>query len=183
MKQPPEFITVLDADFIPSPQFLRATLPHLPRHPKLAIAGARQDFYNLPLNDPFHQSLDYWQWRLVPQLNQLGACLHGHSGAVIRRSALMENGGFPTISFCEDVLSSNIFLGSGSQVISLPEMLQLGRCPESLQGHIARRTRWGIGLSKMLLCLRSTSNNTIPADLRRGIAHQSFMILFVIVNP
>lgn len=182
MKQPPEFIAVLDADFIPSPEYLRATLPHLLRHPKLAIAGACQDFYNLPVNDPLAQSLDNWQRRLVPHLNQLGSCFHAHSGAVIRRSTLMQHQGFPTVALNEDVLLSNILLGTGSQIISLPEMLQIGRCPESLQGHISQRTRWGIGLTQMILGLRSTSNNTIPKELRWGIAKQGMMILLSILN-
>ena len=182
MKNPPEFIAILDADFIPSPEYLRATLPHLLRHTKLAIAGACQDFYNLPINDPLAQSLDNWQRRLVPYLNQLGSCFHAHSGAVIRRDILIQHQGFPTISFSEDFLISNILLGTGSQIISLPEMLQMGRCPESLQGHISQRTRWAIGLIQIILGLRSTSNNTIPPELRRGIATQGMIMLFSIVN-
>ncbi|OQD73544.1 hypothetical protein PENDEC_c014G02714 [Penicillium decumbens] len=182
MDLPPEFIAVLDADFIPSPHFLRATLPHLLCCPKLAIAGASQDFYNLPAGDPMIQSLDNWQRRLIPHLNQLGCCFHAHSGSVIRRSVLIEHKGFPTISFGEDVLLSNVLLGTGSQIIALPEMLQLGRCPESLEGHVAQRSRWGLGLCQMILALKYSPNNAIARDLRWGIAKQGIIILLTLAN-
>ncbi|KAJ6151118.1 nucleotide-diphospho-sugar transferase [Penicillium chermesinum] len=61
-------------------------------------------------------------------------------------------------------------------------MLQLGRSPESLQGHIAQRTRWGVGLIQLMLCLKNTPQNPVPANLRWGIAYQSAVILFVLVN-
>lgn len=182
MKQPPEFVAIFDADFIPSPDFLRATLPHLLRSPKLAIAGACQDFYNIPKDDPLAQSLDNWQRKLVPHLNQLGSCFHAHSGSVIRRSTLMQCQGFPNISYNEDVLLSFILLGSGSHIISLPEMLQLGRCPESLQGHISQRTRWAIGLTQMMLARKPTSNNTVPPHFRKGIFNFGLTVVFSLIN-
>lgn len=182
MRSPPEFVAVLDADFIPSPHFLRAMLPHLLCCPKLAIAGASQDFYSLPACDPIIQSLDNWQRRLVPHLNQLGCCFHAHSGSVIRRSVLMDHQGFPTISFNEDGLLSNVLLGTSSQIIALREMLQLGRCPESLEGHVAQRSRWGIDLCQMILGLRSSPNNMISPDMLWGVAKQGITILLTLAN-
>lgn len=182
MDVPPEFIAVLDADFIPSPSFLRATLPHLLLCPKLALAGAPQDFYNLPKGDPMVQSLDHWQNVMIPQLNQLGSAFHGHSGCVIRRDVLQQLGGFPTISFSEDVLLSNMFLGTGFHVVSLREMLQLGRAPESLQGHVSQRSRWGIGLSQLVNAVKPSANNTVPSHLRWPIARQGMMIVLAPIH-
>jgi len=50
------------------------------------------------------------------------------------------------------------------------------------QGHVAQRSRWGIGLCQMILALKYSPNNAIARDLRWGIAKQGTIILLTLAN-
>ncbi|CEJ58357.1 hypothetical protein PMG11_07016 [Penicillium brasilianum] len=179
---PSEYIAILDADFMPSPNFLRSTLPHLMKFPKLALVGTPQYFYNIPAGDPLAQGLGNWQGMLLPQLNQLGVAINGGSGCVIRRDLLLEHQGFPTISMAEDLMLSLVLIGTGSQLIVLDDILQLGRVPASLQGHVSQRRRWCISLSQQVMALKRTKENTVPSALRWSIACQGIFFIIDLVN-
>ncbi|QMW34845.1 hypothetical protein G4B84_010336 [Aspergillus flavus NRRL3357] len=123
---PPEFIAVMDADYMPTPDFLRATLPHMLTRSKLAIVESAQYYYNLPDGDPLDQALDYYSAIKIPQLNRLGKSFASGSGCVIRYNTLLKTGGFPTFGSVEAVTLSSILTQSGYQILVLTEMAQLG---------------------------------------------------------
>jgi cellulose synthase/poly-beta-1,6-N-acetylglucosamine synthase-like glycosyltransferase len=179
----PEFIVVFDADSIPSPHFLRATLPHLLRHPDLGMVGTLQRFYNLPPGDPLSQALDGYSEIFIPRMNQLGAGFTSGSGILIRRGLLIEVGGFPTISFSEDFTLCFILHGLGRQFIVLAESLQWGLVPTSLEGHVAQRQRWFIGLSQLVGSLKRSPDNTIPPHMRWSAVIQGVICICEVLGP
>ncbi|KAB8216352.1 nucleotide-diphospho-sugar transferase [Aspergillus novoparasiticus] len=166
---PPEFIAIMDADCMPTPDFLRATLPHLLTRSKLAIVGSAQYYYNLPDGDPLDQALDYYSAIKIPQLNRLGKSFASGSGCVIRYSTLLKTGGFPTFGSVEDVTLSSILTQSGDQILVLTEMVQLGLIPGSFEGHVLQTSRHKVGVSEQILAWSPSTSNTIPPRYRSAL--------------
>lgn len=169
-EDPPEFCTVVDADSILLPEFLRATLPHLLTDPEAALLTTRQYFYNLPQGDPLSQSRAYFYNCENTELDLLGHALDAGSGAVFRRDAILNAGGYPTYSFSEDWQLSLILRGLGKRTMQVQEVLQFGLVPTSLAGHLKQRNRWHIGHSQQISVLFPSTNRTVPEHLRWDIA-------------
>ncbi|KAL4736504.1 nucleotide-diphospho-sugar transferase [Aspergillus similis] len=149
----PEYCAVLDADCIPAPDFLRATLPHLLLNPAAALVTTRQYYYNLPPGDPLAQSRLYFYACENANLDTRNRAIDAGSGAVFRRKAILDVGGYPTFSFSEDWQLSLILRGRGHQVLQVEEPLQWGTVPGSLRGHAAQRDRWNIGHAQQIKLL------------------------------
>ncbi|KAJ5765269.1 hypothetical protein N7520_004828 [Penicillium odoratum] len=171
---PPEFCAVLDADSIPSPDFLRATLPHLletsPSGP--VLVSTRQYFSNLPKGDPLSQARCHFYTCQNAELDILGRAIDAGSGAVFRRQTIMDVGLYPTFSFSEDWQLSLVLQGFGHQTVQVQEPLQYGLVPTSITGHIAQRSRWNIGHAQQIVSMysRDSSFAKFPKDLQRNIA-------------
>lgn len=140
-----EFVGALDADMIPEPNWLRATLPHLLSDRKVAMACPPQLFYNTPRSDPIGQSLDFFVHITEPIKDTLNAAWCTGSGYVCRRTALDDIGGIPVGGIAEDVATSNLFIGKGWTTAYVHEPLQFGTVPEDFASHLKQRTRWAIG--------------------------------------
>ncbi|CAG8886061.1 unnamed protein product [Penicillium egyptiacum] len=181
-EDPPEFCTVVDADSILMPEFLRATLPHLLADSKAALLTTRQYFYNLPRGDPLSQSRAYFYTCKNAELNLLGHALDAGSGAVFRRDAIFDAGGYPTYSFSEDWQLSLILRGLGKRTMQVQEVLQFGLVPTSLAGHLKQRNRWHIGHSQQISVLFPSMNKAIPEHLRWDIAFGGLSIMAGLVS-
>ena len=179
---PPEFCTVVDADSILMPEFLRATLPHLLADSKAALLTTRQYFYNLPRGDPLSQSRAYFYTCENAELDLLGHALDAGSGAVFRRDAILDAGGYPTYSFSEDWQLSLILRGLGMRTMQVQEVLQFGLVPTSLAGHLKQRNRWHIGHSQQISVLFPSVNKAIPEHLRWDIALGGLSIMAGLVS-
>ncbi|KAJ5957621.1 hypothetical protein N7501_011900, partial [Penicillium viridicatum] len=181
-EDPPEFCTVVDADSILMPDFLRATLPHLLADPEVALLTTRQYFYNLPRGDPLSQSRAYFYTCENAELDLLGHALDAGSGAVFRRDAILDAGGYPTYSFSEDWQLSLILRGLGKRTMQVQEVLQFGLVPISLAGHLKQRNRWHIGHSQQISVLFPSVNKAIPEHLRLDIALGGLSIMAGLVT-
>ncbi|OQE06832.1 hypothetical protein PENVUL_c016G03681 [Penicillium vulpinum] len=181
-EDPPEFCTVVDADSILMPEFLRATLPHLLADPEAALLTTRQYFYNLPRGDPLSQSRAYFYTCENTELDLLGHALDAGSGAVFRRDAILDAGGYPTYSFSEDWQLSLILRGLGKRTMQVQEVLQFGLVPTSLAGHLKQRNRWHIGHSQQVSVLFPSVNKAIPENLRWDIALGGLAIMAGLVS-
>ena len=174
----PEFHAVLDADCIPKPEFLRATLPHLLKDPQAALLTTRQYYYNLPDGDPLQQSRLHFYTCHNYELDRIASAIDAGSGAVFRRKAIVEVGGYPTFSFSEDWQLSLILQGLGYRTFQVLEPLQFGLVPTSLDGHIAQRNRWQLGHSQQPSVLFSDVNKSIPRRLQWSITFNGVLIIF-----
>ncbi|KAE8381867.1 nucleotide-diphospho-sugar transferase [Aspergillus bertholletiae] len=179
---PPEFCAILDADSIPKPEFLRATLPHLLLSSQTALVTTRQYFDNLPAGDPLSQSRLHFYTCQNAELDRCGRAIDAGSGAVFRRNAILDVGGYPTFSFSEDWQLSLILRGMGYRTIQVQEPLQFGLVPTSLEGHIAQRNRWHIGHSQQLFVLRPPTNRSMPRHLQWSIAWGGLAITLGLVS-
>lgn len=175
---PPQFCAVLDADCMPTADYLRATLPHLLRDPQAALLTTRQYYYNLPTGDPLQQSRVHFYTCHNAELDRMGSALDAGSGAIFRREIVVDLGGYPTFSFSEDWQLSLILRGLGHRIIQVLEPLQLGLVPSSLDGHISQRNRWQIGHSQQPSVLFPSANQSIPKHLQWSITLGGLSIVF-----
>ncbi|KAJ5947460.1 nucleotide-diphospho-sugar transferase [Penicillium verhagenii] len=166
----PEFCAVLDADSIPTPDFLRATLAHLLQNPTSSLVSTRQYFSNLPNGDPLSQARCHFYTCQNAELDILGRAIDAGSGAVFRRQAIVDVGLYPTFSFSEDWQLSLVLQGFGHRTMQVQEPLQYGLVPTSITGHIAQRNRWNIGHAQQMASMLSSNPPNLPKDLRTSIA-------------
>lgn len=152
----PDFISVLDADFVPARQFLARALS-LFRAPDVGIVQTPQHFIN---PDPIQanlQAADVWPDEqryffdvLMPAKDGWGTAFCCGTSSVIRMAALAKAGGFPTDSVTEDYLLTIRLKRNGYRTVYLNERLSLGLAPEGLQEYITQRSRWCLGFIQII---------------------------------
>ncbi len=152
----PEFILLLDADFIPSRIILKRTLG-LFDLPDVGIVQTPQHFFN---PDPIQSNLlcatvwpdeqRFFFETLLPSKDAWGAAFCCGTSAVFRVKALAATGGLATETVTEDMLTSFKFDEYGYRTILLNEPLSIGLAPEGLQDYISQRARWCLGAMQQI---------------------------------
>ncbi|RXT33568.1 glycosyltransferase [Bradyrhizobium betae] len=155
LADPPEFISVLDADFVPMPEFLARAMC-LFRDPGVAVVQTPQHFINA---DPIQTNLaatKVWPDEqrfffdiMMPAKDAWGAAFCCGTSSVIRLSSLVNIGGFPTDSVTEDYLLTLRLKEIGARTVYLNERLTLGLAPEGLKEYITQRSRWCLGFMQI----------------------------------
>ncbi len=147
----PEFLLLLDADFIPHRHLLQRVLG-LFDTPDVGIVQTPQHFFN---PDPVQSNLlcsSVWPDEqrfffnsLLPAKDAWGAAFCCGTSAVFRVEAFVKAGGMATETVTEDMLTTFKFEEYGFRTIFLNERLSLGLAPESLLEFMAQRSRWCLG--------------------------------------
>ncbi len=147
----PEFLLLLDADFIPHRTLLSRTLG-LFEDRTVGIVQTPQHFFN---PDPVQSNLlctAVWPDEqrfffncLLPSKDAWGAAFCCGTSAVFRIEAFVAAGGMATETVTEDMLTTFKFEEFGYRTIFLNERLSLGLAPESLIDFITQRGRWCLG--------------------------------------
>ena len=86
-----EFILILDADQIPSPQIIHECIGYF-RDPKLAFVQTPQSFYNLLPGDPYGSDAPLFYGPIQMGKDGWNAAFFCGSNAILRREALMQLG-------------------------------------------------------------------------------------------
>jgi cellulose synthase (UDP-forming) len=146
-----ELIVVFDADFVPTTNFLTRTLGFF-QDAKIALVQTHQSFYNadpvarnLGLEDHLPQEVEIFSRHYQLLRDGLETALCYGSSFVVRRSALVETGGFVTESVSEDYYTGIRLSARGYRVIYLGESLSAGLSAENIAGHVIQRMRWARG--------------------------------------
>ena len=156
LPEPPDIIAILDADFVPTPQFLSrgASLFH---DPKVALVQTPQYFFN---PDPIQLNLG--AVKIVPDEQRFffdvilaskdahGTAFSCGTSSLVRVDALQAVGGFPTESVTEDLLISIKLSGKGWRTAYLNEPLSIGLAPEGLGEYLTQRGRWCLGTMQIV---------------------------------
>jgi cellulose synthase (UDP-forming) len=153
---PPDFVAVFDADFVPFRGFVRRTLALMAAE-RTAVVQTPQNFYN---PDPFQYAFagfpdwpDFNRYRYeyaLPALDAAGAASCCGTSCLLRLRALTEVGGYPTDSLCEDEMLSAVLRRAGWQTVYLNEPLSVGRSPETVRDSLAQQARWALGNGQIL---------------------------------
>lgn len=155
LADPPDFISILDADFVPMPEFLARAICLL-RDPGVGVVQTPQHFINA---DPIQTNLaatKVWPDEqrfffdiLMPSKDAWGVAFCCGTSSVIRFSSLVKIGGFPTDSVTEDYLLTLRLKEIGARTVYLNERLTLGLAPEGLKEYITQRSRWCLGFMQI----------------------------------
>lgn len=151
----PDFVAILDADFVPHRDFLRRGMA-LFHDDRTALVQTPQHFFN---PDPIQQNLGISRWypneqrfffdHVEPSRDAWGIAACAGTSCIIRAAALDEIGGVPTGSVTEDFLLSLALAEKGWKTVYLAEPLSEGLAPEGLQEYIVQRTRWCLGMMQI----------------------------------
>lgn len=157
-----DFIAVLDADHVPTPNFLINTLGYF-ADPRVAVVQTPQDFYNLDsfehgkLTDDItaeHRHLYHEQalfYRVIqPAKNRWGAAFWCGTNAVVRMTALREIGGIATETITEDIHTTIRLHRRGWKTVYHNEVLARGLAAASADQYQLQRYRWGTGAMQLL---------------------------------
>ncbi len=154
--RPPQFVLLLDADFVPHRTILRRVLG-LFDDSTVGIVQTPQHFFNV---DPVQANLfcsSVWPDEqrfffniLMPCKDAWGAAFCCGTSAVIRVDALTASGGMAIETVTEDMLTSFKCGEYGYRTIFLDERLSLGLAPESLADFMSQRSRWCLGAIQQL---------------------------------
>lgn len=150
-KNRPDFVAVLDADFVPHLGFISRTLA-LFHDPKVGLVQTPQHFFNpdpiqhnLGLTRSFPDEQRFFFDHVQPARDAWGMPICCGTSSMIRWDALADAGGFPTFSVTEDFLLTQVLRDGGWKTVYLNEAVTEGLAPEGLKEYVTQRGRWGLG--------------------------------------
>jgi cellulose synthase (UDP-forming) len=147
-----QFFVILDADFVPSEQFLVETLPFFSRR-SVAFVQTPQAYGNL--TNFISRGAAYMQtvfYKLIqPGRNRFNAAFCVGTNVMFRRTAIEDVGGMYTESKSEDVWTSLRLHERGWRSVFLPEILAVGDAPETIAAYAKQQLRWATGGFEILL--------------------------------
>jgi cellulose synthase/poly-beta-1,6-N-acetylglucosamine synthase-like glycosyltransferase len=144
-----EFIAIFDADYTPTRNFLLRTIPYFLQHEDLAIVQSRWShlnrYYNL-VTRAIAIGIDVHF--LIEQTARYATnCFQNFngSGGVLRKSALMEAGGWQADTLAEDLDASYRMQMKGYKVLFLRDLTSPGEIPPTVPGFKKQQARWANG--------------------------------------
>jgi len=147
-----DFFLILDADFVADPTILYETIPFF-ENDKLAFVQTPQ-FYDNQTNfvstaANFMQNVFY---SLIQSgKNRFNAAFCVGTNVVFRRSAVMSIGGMHAQSKSEDIWTSLRLHERGFDSIYIPNVLSVGKTPETLMAYSKQQLRWATGSFEIFL--------------------------------
>jgi len=152
-----EFILILDADFVPRPDFLAETLLYFDDW-RVAIVQTPQYFRTLKQQTWVERAAGAIQevfYRNVQVArDRLGASICVGTCAVYRRAALEPEGGTTLIAYAEDVHTGLDARRNGWKVLYVPIILATGMCPDNIDAFVRQQYRWCTGSTSTILTQR-----------------------------
>ncbi|SLN60336.1 Cellulose synthase catalytic subunit [UDP-forming] [Roseivivax jejudonensis] len=152
---PPDFVAVLDADFVPHRGFISRSLA-LFHDPSIGLVQTPQHFFNadplqnnLGLTRSYPDEQRFFFDHMQASRDGWGIAICCGTSSVARYSALIEIGGMSTDSVTEDFLLSLTMQSHGYQTAYLNEPLTEGLAPEGLKEYVTQRARWCLGLMQI----------------------------------
>jgi cellulose synthase (UDP-forming) len=153
-----DLILILDADHVPTEDFLINSLGWFLKDPKLFLLQTPHNFLN---PDPLEKNLSTFDkmpsenemfYSVVqPGLDFWGASFFCGSAAVLRRKYLMEIGGISGESITEDAETAMDLHARGYNSAYLGKPMVAGLQPETFSGFVVQRVRWAQGMVQIFM--------------------------------
>ncbi|MGR3451209.1 MAG: glycosyltransferase [Paracoccus sp. (in: a-proteobacteria)] len=166
---PPDFVAVLDADFVPHRGFISRTLA-LFHDPRVALVQTPQHFFNadpiqhnLGISQSYPDEQRFFFDHMQPSRDGWGIAICCGTSSICRWTALRELGSLPTESVTEDFMLTLDLQSKGWKTVYLSEPLTEGLAPEGLKEYVTQRARWCLGLMQIA---RSRLGPLAKNDLR-----------------
>ena len=166
-----EFIAIFDADFVPAPDFLRRTVPHLLAQPQAGFLQTRWSHLNSgysPLTQAQALALD-GHFVVEQTVRQRSGWFFGFNGTagLWRRACIDDAGGWQTDTLCEDLDLSYRAQLRGWQGLYLPDVDAPAEIPPQLAAFKRQQNRWATG---SIQTLRKLAGQV--ARSRRPLSHK-----------
>lgn len=152
----PDFIAVLDADFVPHRGFISRCLA-LFHDSTVGLVQTPQHFFNpdpiqnnLGLTTTYPDEQRLFFDFLQPSRDAWGIAFCCGTSSMCRWEAIQDIGGLPTESVTEDFLLTLSLQNKGWKTVYLAEPLTEGLAPEGLKEYITQRARWCLGLMQIV---------------------------------
>ncbi len=159
-----QLVLVLDADHVPQPDILDATVGYFD-DPSVALVQTPHDFGNLDSFQHFetgrHDQSMFFEV-IMPGKDRHDAAFWCGSAAVILRHALLSIGGIATETVAEDFHTTIRLHGQGWHTRYHDETLVQGLAPHDLASFLLQRDRWARG---NLAVLRTAENPVVAPGL------------------
>lgn len=147
-----EYFVIFDADFVAEPSFLYETMPFF-TDDNIAFVQTPQFYRNL--NTVISRGAGYMQrlfYRLImPGKNRFNAAFCVGTNVVFRRTAIEEIGGVYQKSKSEDIWTSILLHERGYRSVFIPDILAVGRTPDTIKAYTKQQLRWATGGLEILL--------------------------------
>ena len=153
-----ELILVLDCDHVPTHDLLKKTVGFFLQDPKLFLVQTPHFFIN---PTPVEKNLETYRespaenemfyGAVHPGLDFWNASFFCGSAALLRRSALVANGGLAGDTITEDAETALELHSRGYNSLYFNKPMTIGLSPESFDDFIVQRSRWAQGMVQILL--------------------------------
>jgi len=192
-----EYVVVLDADFIPPPDFLIRTIPYLVTNPKVGMVQTRWGHLNPDDNAlTKSQALALDGHFVVEQTARSRAGLlmnFNGSGGVWRVKTIEEAGGWQDQTLTEDLDLSYRAQLIGWHFLYLPDVVVPGELPLEIAAYKQQQSRWAKGGTQCFTLLmgpvwrhpRLTLAQRIMATLHLSqyLVHPVIMLMILLTPP
>ncbi len=169
-----DLVLILDADHVPTEDFLEETVGHFHIDPKLFLVQTPHFMVN---PDPIEKNLNTFGrmpsendmfYRVIQKgLDFWNSSFFCGSGAILRRAHLNLVGGISSKSITEDAETALTLHGKGLNSAYVSKPLLSGLAAETLSGFIGQRQRWAQGMIQifMLNCPLLNKGLTFPQKI------------------
>ncbi len=142
-----DFVLILDADHVPSPEFLERTMGAF-SDPNIGFVQTPQVYANRGLNRVAagaHDQQGLFYGPILRGKNSTGSVFSCGTNVVFRRAAFDSIGGMPEDSITEDLRVSLLLLKKGYRSLYLPVVLARGIGPVDVGSFFSQQFRWARG--------------------------------------
>lgn len=141
-----ELFAVLDADMIPTKEFLSKTVGYFSDEDAAFVQTPQvyynQDMYQYNLKKDIPNEQDFFMRDIEEARAAINAVLHVGTNAVFRKKYVDEIGGYPTCSITEDMAVGMLLQMKGYKTIFVNEKLALGLSATTFTELVKQRDRW-----------------------------------------
>ncbi|WP_392340678.1 UDP-forming cellulose synthase catalytic subunit [Moritella marina] len=153
-----ELILILDADHVPSNDFLLNTIGMFQQQANLGFVQTPHFFStpgpverNLGIDEQVAPENEMFYNRILSGMDFWNASFFCGSAAVIRRQALLEVGGISTRTITEDADTALDIHARGWDSAYLNKAMIAGLSPDTFGAYVTQRSRWGQGMVQIFL--------------------------------
>ncbi len=149
-----DVIVVFDSDFVPKKNFLRKLVTPMVLDEKVAVVQSRMEFinYNTNIISKFAAVLlMIYHNCIMPINNRLNTAFFCGTGGAIRKSILVEAGGWNNKSITEDADLSVVLLEKGYKHVYIHNLVVAGEVPFTLRSFLRQQQRWAYGITRIFV--------------------------------
>ena len=180
-----ELVLILDADHVPTSDFLENTVGFFLRDPKLFLVQTPHHFIN---PDPLERNLRTYDH--MPSENEMfysiiqhgldnwGASFFCGSAAVLRRSHIDLVGGVAGETITEDAETAMGLHGLGYHSVYFGKPMVAGLQPETFSGFTIQRMRWAQGMVQIFLLKNPWAQPNMTVEQRIAYTASVFFWFF-----